>query len=205
MGKMLISYIRGHILSLSLMLRPTVSWPLCLGIKHPSEAYDQIFITVRQLRVCWCGVLSLMRGWVCHLQLLLALASTVILRCESRGTRDHILLSQIRDFPFHRLLRLTGLQWRYLILPPHGTVIFSIDFALVSLSSHFVKNKTLLAWGNPDIHHGLTSLVDCRLPHGSFITEIVSSSSSSFLYPWGYKLNLSCKIDAETSYCYIRC
>jgi hypothetical protein len=27
-------------------------WPFCLGIKHPSGDYDQIFITVRQLRVC---------------------------------------------------------------------------------------------------------------------------------------------------------
>jgi hypothetical protein len=80
--------------------------------KHPSGAYDQIFITVRQLRVCWCGALSLTRRWVCRLQLLLTLASTVIFWSESRGTRDHILLSQIRDFPFLRLLRLAGLRWR---------------------------------------------------------------------------------------------
>jgi hypothetical protein len=43
---------------------------------------------------------SLTRGWVCHLQLLLALASAFILGSESRGTHDHILLSQIRNFPF---------------------------------------------------------------------------------------------------------
>jgi hypothetical protein len=52
-------------LSLSLTLRPTVSRPVCLGINYPSGSYDQIFITVRQLRVCWCGTLSLTRGRVC--------------------------------------------------------------------------------------------------------------------------------------------
>jgi hypothetical protein len=41
----------------------------------------------------------LMRWWVCHLQLLLALASAVILASESRRTHDHILLSQIQDSP----------------------------------------------------------------------------------------------------------
>jgi hypothetical protein len=81
------------------MLRPTVSRPVCLGVKHPSGAYDQIFITVKQLRVCWCGAISLTRKRVCRVQLLLVLASTVILGSESRGTRDYILLSQIRDSP----------------------------------------------------------------------------------------------------------
>jgi hypothetical protein len=40
-----------------------------------------------------------MRGWVCHSQLLLALASAVNLRSESRETHHHILLSQIGDSP----------------------------------------------------------------------------------------------------------
>jgi hypothetical protein len=41
----------------------------------------------------------LTRGWVCRSQLLLVLASAVILKSESRGTHDHILLSQSRDSP----------------------------------------------------------------------------------------------------------
>jgi hypothetical protein len=41
----------------------------------------------------------LTRERVCRLQLLLAIGSAVILRSVSRRTRDHILLSQIRDSP----------------------------------------------------------------------------------------------------------
>jgi hypothetical protein len=59
--------------------------------------YDQILITVRQLQICWCGALSLTRERVCCLQLLLVLASALILGPESRGTRDYILLSQSLD------------------------------------------------------------------------------------------------------------
>jgi hypothetical protein len=40
---------------------------------------------------------------------------------ESLGTRDHILLSQIRDLPFRRLLRLAGSRWRYSTPPPNQT------------------------------------------------------------------------------------
>jgi hypothetical protein len=45
---------------------------------------------------CTLAVIVLTRGWVCRLQLLLALASAVILRSVSHGTHDHILLCQIR-------------------------------------------------------------------------------------------------------------
>jgi hypothetical protein len=52
-----------------------------------------------QLWACCYGAPTLTRGRVCRLQLLLVLASSVILGSESRGTHDYILLSQIRDSP----------------------------------------------------------------------------------------------------------
>jgi hypothetical protein len=59
---------------------------------------DQIFFTVWQLQSCFCGAPSLTRGRVCLLYMLLALASAVFLGSEPLGTRDHILLSQFRDY-----------------------------------------------------------------------------------------------------------
>jgi hypothetical protein len=56
----------------------------------------------------FCGAPSLTRGRVCLLYMLLTLVSAVFLGSESHGTRNHILLSQIWDFPFRRLLRLAG-------------------------------------------------------------------------------------------------
>jgi hypothetical protein len=66
----------------------------------PLRITARIFLS--QLNTCGhspCITSSLARGWVYHLQLLLALANAFILGTESRGTPDHILLSQIRDSP----------------------------------------------------------------------------------------------------------
>jgi hypothetical protein len=56
-----------------------------------------------------------MRGWVCCLQLLLALSSTRILGSRCRGTDAHILLSQVQDCPTPSARSLylypPGTQW----------------------------------------------------------------------------------------------
>jgi hypothetical protein len=75
---------------------------------------------------------SLTRGRVCHLYMLLTLASAVFLGSESLGTRGHILLSQVWDFIFRRLLRLAGSRWRYSTPPPHG--LLQTHFLSLSLS-----------------------------------------------------------------------
>jgi hypothetical protein len=71
-----------------------------------------------------------MRGWVCRLKLLLELASVVILRSESRGSHDHILLSQIQDSPIWRA--------KSLYLYPPGTGLPS--YTPQALGSHFVAS-----------------------------------------------------------------
>jgi hypothetical protein len=73
------------------------------------------------------------------LYMLLALASVVFLGFQSLGTRDHISLSQIWDFPFCHLPWLTGSGWRYSTLPPHGCWIFKVRVTLRLMVSQSVS------------------------------------------------------------------
>jgi hypothetical protein len=57
-------------------------------------------------------------------------------------SRPYFLLSQSWDFPFLRLLRLTGLRWRYSTLPPHEIELFLLQmFALNPFA--LAEQKTL--------------------------------------------------------------
>jgi hypothetical protein len=92
---------------------------------------------------CGCWALSLTRGRVCRLQLLLDLASAITFWVRVLWQSWPHLLSQIRDFPFRRLLRLARLRWRYSIQPPHGSLYDWLNyrwFSLHSLGTNCLKN-----------------------------------------------------------------
>jgi hypothetical protein len=143
--------------------------------RAPSEAHDQIFITLLTVTVLFfvghphwreVGSVFYMCCW--------PLPAQVFLGSESLGIRDHILLSQIWDFPFRRLLRLAGSRWRYSTPPPHG-------FWLVeSESESYVTTdgqSASLSWYKLPIR-GLR-------PDFYFRTEYGIRLTVTFLIPWG--------------------
>jgi hypothetical protein len=156
------------------MLRRSVSRPVFRGVKPPSGAQNQIFITVRQLMVCWCGG-ALSDERTSRLQLLLALASTVILGSETRRTRDHILLSQIRDFLFCRLLRLAGTALLVLVIKPrpepHRKRIF-----LYCVFSYCRESNVSIELFPSNGCSTVACLHSCHLPVGLHVSPNVSQS-----------------------------
>jgi hypothetical protein len=85
------------------LLRPIISGPVRLNVKHPSGTRDQFLfcleIVFRHLRVCYFVALSLTRGRACNLLLLLVLTSAVQFGSDSRETEDNILMSQFLRLP----------------------------------------------------------------------------------------------------------
>jgi hypothetical protein len=72
------------------MLRPTASRQDCRHVRFTYGCHNQIFITVKQLRVCWCGTPSLTRRRIFSLlQLLLILATLQSFSDPSPAVRDN--------------------------------------------------------------------------------------------------------------------
>jgi hypothetical protein len=106
-------------LSLRLMLRPTVSRPVCLAIKHPSGAYAQTFISQTVEGVLMWDAFSYGRT---GLSFTIAAGprqgSNFLVRVPWES-RPYFRVPDLRH-NFRRLLRLTGLWWRCSTSPPHG-------------------------------------------------------------------------------------
>jgi hypothetical protein len=92
-------------------------------VTSPLRPTSSVFFQVNTYGHSPYVISSLTRGWVYLLQLLLVPASAVILMSESRGTHDHILLSQIRDSPslegqVPRVANCTPRHWVSFLSPP---------------------------------------------------------------------------------------
>jgi hypothetical protein len=81
----------------------------------------------------------------------MVLASIVFLGSESLGIRDRILLSQISDFPFRRLLRLAGSRWRYSTPPPQVRIKVMLRPTVSSASLSW--NKAPIRGLRPDLYY----------------------------------------------------
>jgi hypothetical protein len=118
-------------LTVEVTLRLTVSQSVSLGVEPHLGLMTRYILLFDNYGLCFCGAPSLTRGRVCLLYMLLALASAVFLESESLGTRDHILLYQISDFPFRRLLRLAGSRCRYSTPPSHGSHSLGMNYVIL--------------------------------------------------------------------------
>jgi hypothetical protein len=144
-----------------------VSWPVCLGVKHPSGVQDQIFITVRQL---WFVALTDERmglsftiavgprqhshSWIRvprNSWPYFTISDSRFLQPGRPGPCIYILqewggpiLLPGTGFPFCRLIRLSGLPWSY--VNPSPCVVarnsqYIID-PLCSLGTDHIENMS---------------------------------------------------------------
>jgi hypothetical protein len=113
----------------------------------------------------------------------------LILGSESLGTRDHILLSQISDFPFGRLLRLAGSRWRYSIPPPHGLKSIPnpiLSYITSARTTHRKHSPSTVVWRRPHRKH--LSCVRLRVHWSITITrrgaDDIENAASSIVACW---------------------
>jgi hypothetical protein len=86
-----------------------------------------------------------MRGWACHIQLLLVFTSALIFGLQSRGAHDHIILPQIQDSR-----DLKGQVPLFISARNRAALLFSqalVPFSLVKLKScWFLVYRLCFIW-----------------------------------------------------------
>jgi hypothetical protein len=115
-------------LSLSLILRPTVSRPVCLGTKHPTGAYDQILLLSDSCRFVDLGRSVWREDGSVTYNCRWSSPAQSFSGPNTVGLATVFYCLRFETFSFRRLLRLAGLRWRYSIPPPHGICLLSSVF-----------------------------------------------------------------------------
>jgi hypothetical protein len=135
----LVSQSRLSSVKVKVTLRLTVSQSVSLGVEpHLGLMTRYLLLFDSYGLVFLWGALSDERTGL-SFYMLLTLASAVFLGSESLGTRDHILLSQIWDFPFRRLLWLTGGGIRPRLHMDESRLIYN-RYSLYNLHTGHIEN-----------------------------------------------------------------
>jgi hypothetical protein len=140
------------------MLQPMDSHPVSLGIKHRLEPKTRYMLLSES-----CGALSLMSGYVCHLQLLLALASShswvqvphnlwpYFTVSDSRFTQPEGLTSQSQSYFMTGSLLPISLSWQQApwdlkpeFLFSNWTLAVNSPYVTSSLTREWVRHLQLL-------------------------------------------------------------
>jgi hypothetical protein len=171
-------------------LRLMVSQSVSLGVE-PHLQLMTTYLLLWQLWSCSSGAPSLTRGRVCLLYMLLTLVSIVFLGSKSLGTRNHILQSQIWDFPFCCLLWLAGSWWRYSNTPQ----LYSLWLLCTDRVENTVSNSTsIVACVSFGVGTCLPSrclemalaylLITQSLHSNGYTCYNVTEYNGNMMYPW---------------------